>query len=65
MIARYLKYGKAFKVETENIDPDNVQWPSGHHPALVSYFYSEQEVSGHAILATSVSYTHLTLPTKA
>ena len=52
LIARYLKYGKAFKVETENIDPDNVQWPSGHHPALVSYFYSEQEVSGHAILAT-------------
>ena len=52
LIARYLKHGRAYKIETENIDPDNVQWPTEHHPALVSYFYSGQEVTGHAILAT-------------
>ena len=52
LIARYFKYGRAYKIETENIDPDNIQWPTKHHPALVSYFYSGQEVTGHSILAT-------------
>ncbi len=52
LIARYLKHGRAHKIETENIDPDHIQWPTEHHPALVSYLYSGQEVTGHAILAT-------------
>ena len=49
---RLVKYGKAYKIETKNIEIDNIQWPTDHHPALVSYFYSGQEVTGHAILAT-------------
>ena len=52
LIARYLKHGRAHKIEMENIDPDHIQWPTEHHPALVSYLYSGQEVTGHAILAT-------------
>ncbi|MDG2266136.1 MAG: DUF2207 domain-containing protein, partial [Candidatus Marinimicrobia bacterium] len=52
LIARYLKHGRAHKIEAENIDPDHIQWPTEHHPALVSYLYSGQEVTGHAILGT-------------
>ena len=51
MVIRFIKYGKEHKIERLTFK-EKLNFPSSHHPALVSYFATYQKLSGIAILAT-------------
>lgn len=54
----FLRYGKEYSVDYSALDGNN-NFPSKHHPALVSYLISYQKLTGYAILATLFRLAHL------
>ena len=51
---RFSQYGKAHPVKKSCENGNNFNFPSNHHPALVSFFYSGHKVTGHTILASLI-----------
>ena len=51
---RFSQYGKPHPVKKSSEMGNNLNFPSNHHPALVSFFYSGHKVTGHAILASLI-----------
>ena len=51
LLVLYNRYGKRYKITDISAD-DKKNFPSDHHPAVVSYLYSGQKITGSAILAT-------------
>ena len=51
---RFSQYGKPHPVKESSKNGNNLNFPSNHHPALVSFFYSGHKVTGHAILASLI-----------
>jgi len=51
---RFSQYGKPHPVKKSSKNGNNFNFPSNHHPALVSFFYSGHKVTGHAILASLI-----------
>ena len=54
----FLRYGKEYRIDNSSLD-DNNNFPSKHHPALVSYLISYQKLTGYAVLATLFKLAHL------
>ena len=51
---RFSQYGKPHPVNKSSENGNNFNFPSNHHPALVSFFYSGHKVTGHTILASLI-----------
>ena len=51
---RFSQYGKPHPVKKSSENGNNFNFPSNHHPALISFFYSGHKVTGHAILASLI-----------
>ena len=51
---RFSQYGKPHPVKKSSENGNKLNFPSNHHPALVSFFYSGHKVTGHAILASLI-----------
>ena len=51
---RFSQYGRPHPVKKSSEMGNNLNFPSNHHPALVSFFYSGHKVTGHAILASLI-----------
>ena len=51
---RFSQYGKPHPVKKSSENGNNFNFPSNHHPALISFFYSGHKVTGHVILASLI-----------